>query len=66
MGVQRPTADLVELCRERGAPDNVTIAVARFLKAEPVAEPEPVGARRAARAATLDRASKKKRSTKRK
>lgn len=52
--------ELVELCRQRGAPDNVTIAVARFAKPEAVAEP---GA--AAAGAALDRVSRKKKGSKR-
>lgn len=49
--------DLVELSRQYGAPDNVTIAVARYAKAEP----EPVAV-----SAQLDRVSKKKARSRRK
>jgi PPM family protein phosphatase len=51
--------ELVELCRQYGAPDNVTIAVARYAKPEAVAVAAP------AKEPALDRVSKKKRSTRR-
>ena len=59
-------AELVELCRQHGAPDNVTVAVARFQQTEPVAagvpaREEPAGSKEPA----LDRVSRKKRSGKR-
>ena len=58
-------AELVELCRQYGAPDNVTIAVARFAKPEP--EPVAAGApaKEPAKEPALDRVSRKKRSTRR-
>ena len=59
--------ELVELCRQYGAPDNVTIAVARFAKPEAVAVPggAPSEEVEVEKAPALDRVSKKKRSTRR-
>jgi PPM family protein phosphatase len=56
--------ELVELCRQYGAPDNVTIAVARFAKPEPVAVAVGAPAEEAQKTPALDRVSKKKRSSK--
>jgi len=70
--------ELVELCKQYGAPDNVTIAVARFAKPEPVAvaapaeetRQEPLAvegesqAENREKTPALDRLSKRKRSNK--
>lgn len=57
--------ELVELCRQYGGPDNITIAVARFAKPEPVAAAAGAPNQEAGKTPALDRVSKKKRSRRR-